>query len=330
MIIQGQNFRINSIFDSITTIPDCFVVAKNKIGSGHGEAKFYFTSKENASNFFGKSGFVAKCFILKSDVINYMNAIKNEYLNPSQNYRGKDELPVLWKTRMQMIEKMNEVETFTIIDQVQITGPRGYINTDKSDNYGYQIIREISLPLVSYIQVMELKDNANAGIFYWKIFADFDAIYERKSIGLVLRYGKKEDVILVDKPQPQKDNVKLSRVGQGIYRSNLLVECPFCPITNVADERLLIASHIKPWAISNDKERIHAKNGLMLTPVYDKLFDRGFITFSEGKHLITSNWVNPSDFKRLNVVNDKYYPLLPFDSEREVYMQYHRQCVFKG
>jgi hypothetical protein len=42
-----------------------------------------------------------------------------------------------------------------------------------------------------------------------------------------------------------------ARIGQGKYREKLLKQCPICPITLVSDDRLLIASHIKPWAKSN-------------------------------------------------------------------------------
>jgi hypothetical protein len=32
--------------------------------------------------------------------------------------------------------------------------------------------------------------------------------------------------------------------------------CPFCPITLISDDRLLIASHIKPWVASDDFEKL--------------------------------------------------------------------------
>ena len=49
----------------------------------------------------------------------------------------------------------------------------------------------------------------------------------------------------------------------------------------INEESLLIASHIKPWAVSDSKERIDPNNGFILSPLYDKLFDRGYITFSD-------------------------------------------------
>jgi len=52
-----------------------------------------------------------------------------------------------------------------------------------------------------------------------------------------------------------------------------------CPFTKINDNRLLIASHIKPWAFSDNKERLDLKNVFVLSPLFDKLFDRGLISF---------------------------------------------------
>ena len=98
----------------------------------------------------------------------------------------------------------------------------------------------------------------------------------------------------------------------------------------INDERLLIASHIKPWAVANDKEKIDHKNGFMLSPLYDKLFDRGFMTFSEDKKIMLSNWISPANKKRLGVVDGQFIQMLPLDEERQAYMQFHRSSVFKG
>ena len=98
----------------------------------------------------------------------------------------------------------------------------------------------------------------------------------------------------------------------------------------INDERLLIASHIKPWAVSNDREKIDPKNGFILSPLYDKLFDKGLISFTDDKRLIVSNWISPSNVRRMELENEKYYPKLPIDAQREAYLDYHRSFVFKG
>lgn len=213
--------------------------------------------------------------------------------------------------------------------QDQIIGERGYV---KSKDAGYQLIREISVPLVSYISVMQLADPTGSTIYYWKLFADFEAISDKRE-ALVFTYGKKGEKVApqpAPKESPRQTEIRRARQGQGLYREKLLADCPFCPITMINDERLLIASHIKPWAVANDKEKLDHKNGFMLSPLYDKLFDRGFMTFTEDRKIILSNWISPANKKRLGVVDGQFVQRLPLDDERQAYMQFHRSSVFKG
>lgn len=332
MIIDGQNFTVEDIFDNSLTIPDCFVLGKNKLGHGHGEAKFYIASKDKMHDFFGDNGFHANCFILKQDLLAYMNAIKDEYITPSLNYVGKDVLPELWSKRVEKINTYPEIIEFTIDDQPQIDGTRGYINFNDEP---YKLIREISLPLVSYVSVMKLKDPQNSTIYYWKLFADRVMIANKRNGALVFNYGKGKTPQLTPAaviPQPKNQEIGQARIGQGKYRELLLEEMPFCPITRINDERLLIASHAKPWAESNDKEKIDPKNGLILSPLFDRLFDKGFMTFTDDKRMKLSNWITPKNYERmgLNINEEKYIELLPFDEQRLVYIKYHREKVFKG
>ena len=332
MIVNGKTLSTIAVFPNMMTVPDCVVVSANKLGTGHGEAKFYIASKEEMYKFYGNEKFVAKCFMLKTDLIAYLTAIKNEYFEPSQEYAKKDQLPTLWSERMSMVNSLDDVIFFNINDQDQITGPRGYINS-KDD--GYQIIRTLALPLVSYVYV-EKVGSEESPLYYWKLFVDFDAIWEKQNGPLVFNYGKQKDSKKPITKEEEKtiENVQKSirqaREGQGKYREQLLEQCRFCPITMIADERLLIASHIKPWAASNDKEKVDPYNGYMLSPLYDKLFDRGFITFTEKRHVILSDFISPYTWKQIGLVNNTFIKALPMDDKRIEYLNFHHQSVFKG
>lgn len=332
MIINGEKLRTLAVFQTMMTVPDCIVTRTNKLGHGHGEAKFYIASKDEMRDFYGGEKFRAKCFMLKTDLLAYMQAIKNEYFEPSQNYSQKDRFPTLWAERLAMIEQLDEVIFFDIADQYQIAGPRGYIN---STDDGYQIIRKIALPLVSYIYV-EKVGNEKAPLFYWKLFVDFDAIWQRKSDPLVFTYGKSKDKAEPTKtPNNKKEEenkkiVRQARDGQGKYREQLLEQCHFCPVTMISDERLLIASHIKPWAASNDTEKIDPYNGYMLSPMIDKLFDRGFITFTDSRHIVLSEFISPYTWKQIGLKNDTFYKALQMDDKRIEYLKFHHESVFKG
>jgi len=331
MRINGEELQTLGVFPTMMTVPDCVVIGSNKLGRGHGEAKFYISSKEDMYAFYGSEKFHARCFLLKSDLIAYMKAIKNEYMEPSQDYAKKEKFPALWQKRMNMILGLEDVIFFTANDQHQIAGPRGYIN---SDDKGYQIIREIALPLVSYIYVEKVGLESDP-LYYWKLFVDFDAIWEKQNGPLVFSYGKQKDK---DEPKPKESKKELekrkeisrAREGQGKYREQLLEQCRYCPFTMIADERLLIASHIKPWAASEDNEKIDPYNGYMLSPLYDKLFDRGFITFTESRHLILSEFISPFTWKQIGLKNDTFIKALPMDDKRAEYLEFHHDAVFKG
>lgn len=332
MIIKGEKFTFVDTLDTPITVADSWVMPKNKLGGGNGEAKLYVGSRDKMEEFFGEIDFTATCFVLRQDLQAYMNAIKAEYITPSQEYRGKNEMRSLWLERMEKINSLPDgIVDFTIREQSQIAGPRGYVNS--SDKI-YKLIREISLPLVSYISAMRLDYNGQP-MFYLKLFADFEEIGKRKAF--IENYGAlkqtEEETIWglrEEKIQEKKPAIRYSREGQDEYRRKLLEECPFCPITMINEESLLIASHIKPWAVSNSKERIDPNNGFILSPLYDKLFDCGYITFSDDKRVSISNWLSRQVKERIGIKENQLFQFLPMNDFRASYLEYHRSTVFKG
>ena len=332
MKIDGKELKTLAVFPAMMTVPDCVVVGSNKLGRGHGEAKFYVASKEQMYAFYGGEGFVAECFMLKKDLISYLTAIKNEYDNPSQDYQKKDDLPRLWAERMTMVQELEDVIFFKMHDQKQIAGPRGYVN---STDEAYQVIRSLALPLVSYVYVEKL-GSEETPLYYWKLFVDFDAIWQKQSIPTVFSYGKRKDSVeaapepVNKKDETKRQEIRRARYGQGKYREQLLEQCRYCPFTMIADERLLIASHIKPWAASDDDEKIDPYNGYILSPLYDKLFDKGFITFTEDRRVILSDFISPYTWKQINLKNNTFIKPMQMDENRINYLNFHHNSVFKG
>lgn len=135
--------------------------------------------------------------------------------------------------------------------------------------------------------------------------------------------------IIPDLSQTEKNQIVAARIGQGLFRRKLIYECGFCPITGVNDSRFLIASHIKPWRISNNLERLDVKNGLLFTPTFDKLFDSGFISFTNDKRIIVSSLISHENRERLNLENGTSYPTLPIKG-REIFLNFHRDSLFKS
>lgn len=331
MKIDGISYQFEEV-SRVLTVPDCNVLGPNKLGTGNGEAKFYFGSKTEL-NLFSLEASRMECFFLKSDLLKYMEATKTEYFYPSQNYAGKNQMALLWEERVNEIAQYPEVIEFVVEPQQQIEGPRGYLN---SKDLAYKLFRKLSLPLISYIRIMRLLTPNGTVKYYWKLFVDFEALKQKKATPLVFTYGKGNDVTVKDTEQvEQATNVTPKSAGrdaaaQARYRARLLEECPFCPITKISDERLLIASHIKPCAVSEEDEEFDPKNGFMLSPLYDKLFDQGFISFDENRCMMVSNWISPSNQEKCRIKSGEFVQLLPLDEKREFYLRYHRQYVFKG
>ncbi len=117
------------------------------------------------------------------------------------------------------------------------------------------------------------------------------------------------------------------RKGQNKFREKLLTEYSSCPITGITDRRLLLASHIKPWALSNDFERLDINNGFILSPLFDKLFDTGIISFNKNSQIIVSKSINKSDLKKIKIDEGREYPGLNI-SNRLKYIEYHQNNVF--
>ena len=80
-----------------------------------------------------------------------------------------------------------------------------------------------------------------------------------------------------------------------------------CPITRMMTKDFLIASHIKTWIHSNNEERVNTKNGILLSPLFDKLFDKGIglITFTTEKRILISNKISKENIARLNISNNQ-------------------------
>ena len=117
------------------------------------------------------------------------------------------------------------------------------------------------------------------------------------------------------------------RIGQEKFRRNLLNEISFCPITGITDKRILTASHIKPWRVSNNNERLDKNNGFIFSPTIDKLFDIGLITFENNKSLLVSKALDKSNIISIGIEPKKVYDKLPVEN-RIQYLEYHRNFIF--
>lgn len=136
----------------------------------------------------------------------------------------------------------------------------------------------------------------------------------------------------IDKEQQTK-----VRIGQYFFRMSVLMSYGnACCITGLKNRELLVASHIKPWSVSDVKtERTNPSNGLCLNAMHDKAFDRGFITIDKNYRIVNSRfikdvamddktreWFSYYNGKEI-ILPDKFMPGKQF-------IEYHNDVIFKG
>ncbi|MFZ6642304.1 HNH endonuclease [Undibacterium sp. TC4M20W] len=135
-----------------------------------------------------------------------------------------------------------------------------------------------------------------------------------------------EDEIFSHK-ETEREYLRTARLGQGNFRKELLKKhLSKCPITGITNSDLLIASHIKPWNVCTNLERLDPHNGILLSPIIDRLFDKGLITFSNEGTILVSPKLSPSDTKLCNIGAAN---TLPLSEKNKQYLTYHRQIQFK-
>lgn len=125
-----------------------------------------------------------------------------------------------------------------------------------------------------------------------------------------------------------------TRIDQNLFRKNVLEIYEYrCCVTGLEEPALLVASHILPWSHSIE-QRLNPSNGLCLSSLHDKAFDRGLITFNENCELVLS-----PQLKKLKssvyVDNFEKYegkklrlPLIYHPDNK--HLAYHRDNIFIG
>ena len=123
-----------------------------------------------------------------------------------------------------------------------------------------------------------------------------------------------------------RDAFVKQRVNQNIFRDRLLRKFNHCTLCNVNQPELLVASHIKPWSESSQKEQLDTDNGLLLCAGHDRLFDRGFISFDDEGKIRISPALSAECREALGITDDIR---IDITDKNKKYLKYHRKSVFK-
>lgn len=163
------------------------------------------------------------------------------------------------------------------------------------------------------------------GVLYRDVGKTFKMLEE--GVVALIDYDENNLVLNEDVGDTSKSVQAKIRIGQEKFRKKLLKYLKECPITGINEERILLASHIKPWAVSTNEERLDIYNGFILSPTIDKLFDKGLITFENNKKLIISPTLSKSNIDKIGIISGKKYLKLPTEN-RITYLEFHRENVF--
>ena len=118
-----------------------------------------------------------------------------------------------------------------------------------------------------------------------------------------------------------------ARHGLGAFRVNVEQLEGACRITGLMDRRHLRASHIKPWRLSTDAEKLDGHNGFLLSPHVEHLFSRGYISFADDGALLVSRQLNSTVLKHWHIALPiKAWPLR---KQQKHYVAWHREQVFE-
>jgi len=313
-------------------LSDSFLENPNKTGTGNGEAKLYLGHEmsQEFKTFFGDRGFSLNCKIQKTSLVRFMKEVRPYYFNPPFRYRASDSLKSLWHQRMKEVNEIpDDVIEFKMTDQVQIDPPRCYA---KSTDRGFTLLRK--LPLSHLAKLVMVKYEQNQSIYYdLKLVLDvpkqtagnsgssFEELMWRLYSGDQLEIGK------------EVERIRKERIGQEKFRARVIEDCKCtCAFTGVTEKSLLIAGHIKPWADSDEFEKVDSQNGLAFTPTYDKLFNDGYISFSGEGSLMISPLLSRRTRSRLSLVENQLIsiPIIgDANAGRRRFLEHHREFVYR-
>jgi len=124
----------------------------------------------------------------------------------------------------------------------------------------------------------------------------------------------------------EKIQLTKARRGQGIFKANVRLLETKCRVTGVENMKRLRASHIKPWTVADNHEKLDGFNGLLLSPHVDHLFDRGFISFDNSGEILVSRGLNSVVLQQWSIRTPSNVG--SFRKEQQEYLEYHRDAVF--
>lgn len=126
------------------------------------------------------------------------------------------------------------------------------------------------------------------------------------------------------------------RKGQEYFRRMILANYGGrCALTGIDITSLLLASHIIPWSDEAcKKDRLNPCNGICLSALYDKAFDKGLISFRDDLTTLFSNRIEANVGKEyfkqyFEPVRNKKLLTPSNYLPNPIFLEWHRDCIFE-
>ena len=152
----------------------------------------------------------------------------------------------------------------------------------------------------------------------------------------LLRKENRIDIDNIPEGEPRESIIK-ERIEQDFFRSAVLtVYDSSCCVTGLSEPKLLMASHIKPWADCDaKKERLNPENGLCLNCLHGKAFERGLITVDRNYRIVISRHIKDAemdDKTREWFMSYENRTIIPpsRSAPTKEFLEYHNDVVFQG
>jgi 5-methylcytosine-specific restriction protein A len=170
-----------------------------------------------------------------------------------------------------------------------------------------KFVSELEFFDVDYFETPDINKVNRIGIkFFFKRKGAYIPITPQQFV--VKEFEKDEsgicDIIMPTKTE--RSGLVTSRIGQGAYRKRVIHRWQYqCAVTKFDKIEILIASHIVPWSKATNEERLDVHNGILLSPNYDALFDKHFITFSSQGKIVLSDKIEKAAFEKIGVTGQE-------------------------
>jgi hypothetical protein len=188
-------------------------------------------------------------------------------------------------------------------------------------------VSELDFYDVGYFETQDTSKNLRTGIKFF---------FKKKGARLPVEARQLDSPVLVEEGtvpyefippnKTEREGLVTTRVGHGAYRKSIIHRWEYkCAVTGFDKLNLLIASHIVPWKDATDEVRLDVHNGILLSPTYDALFDRHFISFDNSGKIILSDSIEYQAYQKIGVSGKEKINDLSIYNQS--YLEKHRESI---